>query len=89
MHVHWSSNPAAGFVELWHNGARQAFTATPAEHGKGVSCVGATRCGFRTIYPGDAGNRSMVTYYRDAAVNGTGVVHHDGYRIATSQAALG
>jgi hypothetical protein len=89
IHVHWSSSPSAGFVELWHDGTRQTFTATPAEHGNGVSCVGATRCGFRTIYPGDAGNRSMVTYYRDAAVNGTGVVHHDGYRIATTQGALG
>ncbi|GGK73878.1 polysaccharide lyase [Mangrovihabitans endophyticus] len=88
IHVHWSSDPASGFMELWHNDVRQTFTATPSEHGSGVSCVGAARCGFRNIYPGDAGNRSMVTYYRDAGINGTGVVHHDGFRVATTQAAL-
>jgi hypothetical protein len=30
----------------------------------------------------------MVTYYRDANITGTGIVHHDNFNIATSAAAL-
>lgn len=89
LHVKWSANASVGFVELWQNGIRQNFTATPSEHGNGQSCVGANRCGFRNIYPGDSGNRPMVTYYRDQGINGTGVVHHDNFKVATTEAALG
>jgi Polysaccharide lyase len=88
LHVTWSANANIGLVEIWKNGVKQSFTATPAEHGNGTSCVGQQLCRFRNIYPGDAGNRPMVTYYRDEAITETGVVHHDNFNIATSEAAL-
>jgi hypothetical protein len=88
IHVKWSMNASTGFVELWKDGVRQSFTATPPENSNGV-CAGTQTCHISNIYPGDAGNRPMVTYYRDAAINGTGVVHHDNFKVATTQAALG
>jgi Polysaccharide lyase len=88
VHVKWSSNANVGYVELWKDGVRQSFTATPPENSNGV-CAGTQTCHIRNIYPGDAGNRPMVTYYRDAGINGTGVVHHDNFKVATTQAALG
>ena len=87
LHVKWSANAGIGTVEVWKGGVKQSFVATPA-HGNGTACVGQQICGFRNIYPGDAGNRAMVTYYRETAVTGTGVVHHDNFNIATSEAAL-
>lgn len=88
IHVKWSSNASVGFVELWKDGVRQTFTTTPSENSNGV-CAGTQTCHIRNIYPGDSGNRPMVTYYRDQGINGTGVVHHDGFRVATTQGALG
>jgi hypothetical protein len=88
LHVKWSADPKVGFVEIWANGERQTFAATPTEHGNGVSCVGQDRCGFRNIYPGDPGNRAVLTYYRDPVINGTGVVHHDNFDVADTEAAL-
>ncbi len=88
LHISWSANPNIGAVEIWKNGVKQQFSATPTAQSNGTSCVGQQLCGFRNIYPGDAGNRPMVTYYRDANVTGTGVVHHDNFNIATSEAAL-
>src|SRR4051812_25225554 len=82
VHVKWSANASVGFVELWQNGVRQTFTTTPPENSNGV-CAGTQTCHIRNIYPGDPGNRSMVTYYRDAAIDGTGVVHHDNFNVAT------
>lgn len=88
VHVKWSSNTTTGFVELWKDGVRQTFTATPPDNSNGV-CAGTQTCHISNIYPGDSGNRPMVTYYRDGGINGTGVVHHDGFRVATTQAGLG
>ena len=88
LHVTWSANADIGVVELWKNGVKQSFTATPDMHGNGTTCAGQQICHFRNIYPGDAGNRAMVTYYRDPAISETGVVHHDNFTIATSEAAL-
>jgi Polysaccharide lyase len=88
MHIKWSADANVGTVEIWKNGVKQSFSSTPTEHGNGTSCVGQQICHFRNIYPGDAGNTAMVTYYRDQAITGTGVVHHDNFNIATSEAAL-
>jgi hypothetical protein len=88
MHIIWSADPNIGSVEIWKGGAKQNFTATPTTHGNGTACTGQQICHFRNIYPGDAGNRAMVTYYRDANITGTGIVHHDNFNIATSAAAL-
>jgi len=88
VHVRWSSNANIGLVELWRDGVRQTFTATPPENSNGT-CAGTQTCHISDIYPGDPGNRPMLTYYRDAAINGVGVVHHDGFRVATTQQALG
>lgn len=83
LHVKWSSNASVGFAEIWKDGVSQKFTATPPENGNGTSCVGQSTCRFRNIYPGDSGNRAVVTYYRDPAINGTGVVHVDGFTVST------
>lgn len=88
LHVVWSTNASVGLVEIWKDGARQSFTANPTEHGNGTACVGQQVCHFRNIYPGDAGNRAMVTYYRNQTINGTGIVYHDNFNIATTEAAL-
>lgn len=88
LHVKWSADPNIGTAEIWKNGVKQSFTGTPPEHGNGTSCSGQQICQFRNIYPGDAGNRPMVTYYRDESITGTGVVHHDNFNIATTEAAL-
>ena len=83
LHVKWSSNADIGFVQIWKNGVSQTFTATPPENGNGSSCVGQSTCKFRNIYPGDAGNRAMISYYRDPAISGTGVVHVGNFDVAT------
>jgi len=89
LHIKWSADAGIGTVEIWKNGVKKSFTGNPAAiQGNGTPCLGQQVCHLRNIYPGDAGNRSMVTYYRDEAVSGTGIVHHDNFTIATSQAAL-
>jgi hypothetical protein len=88
LHVKWSSNASVGFAEMWRDGVQQRFGATPPENGNGTSCVGQQTCRFRNIYPGDRGNRAMVTYYRDASISGTGVVHVDKFVVATAESAL-
>lgn len=85
IHVKWSADPNTGFVELWQNGVKQTFVATPPENGGTVACQGATLCHFSNIYPGDLGNRMMATYYRDPAIVETGVVHHDNIAITTQE----
>lgn len=83
MHVKWSADPNVGYAELWVNGVRQNFTATPPENGNGTSCVAQPVCRFSDIYPGDPGNRLMATYYRDPAITATGVVYQDDITVTT------
>ena len=80
VHVKWSSSDAIGFIEFWLNGAPQTFTAAP--------CPGQTRCMVRTLMPGGGGVYFKQGYYRDSGITATGVVYHDGFSIATTEAGL-
>ncbi|MBJ8344007.1 heparin lyase I family protein [Antrihabitans sp. YC2-6] len=81
LHIKWSANDNVGYVEMWHNGTRQTFTGGP--------CSGQTRCTARTLIPGNGGTYFKQGYFRDARVSGTGIVYHDGFRVAKTEAALG
>lgn len=81
LFIKWSTNDAVGFIELWHNGVQQTFTAAP--------CAGQTRCSIRTLVPGGNGVYYKQGYYRNFNVSGTGVVYHDGFTAARTEAGLG
>jgi len=69
MRVRWSGSDARGWVELWIDGARQRFDD------------GSMRRRIRTMYPG-VGNYFTIGYYRQSGLARTGVVFHDGFRMA-------
>jgi hypothetical protein len=81
IHIHWSASDTTGFIELWHNGAQVTFSGEP--------CAGQTKCMVRTLTPGGGGTYFKQGYYRDQAVNGTGVIFHDGFTAAKTEAGLG
>jgi hypothetical protein len=81
IHIKWSASDTVGFIELWHNGTKQTFNAAP--------CAGQTKCMIRTLVPGGGGTYFKQGYYRDQAVNGTGVIFHDGFTAAKTEAGLG
>jgi hypothetical protein len=80
LHVKWSASDDVGFIEFWLNGAPQKFAAAP--------CPGQTRCMERTLMPGGGGVYFKQGYYRDPAIAATGVVYHDGFSEADSEAGL-
>ncbi|WP_176561253.1 polysaccharide lyase [Mycobacterium neglectum] len=80
MHVKWSAHADVGFIELWLNGVQQQFAAMP--------CAGQVRCQVRTLIPDGGGVYFKQGYYRDSAITATGVVHHDGFSIATTEDSL-
>lgn len=80
LHVKWSAKDSVGFIEFWLNGAPQTFGGAP--------CPGQTRCMVRTLMPGGGGVYFKQGYYRDPAIVPTGVVYHDGFSDAYSDAGL-
>jgi Polysaccharide lyase len=81
IHVKWSTSDSIGFIEVWHNGARQTFSGAP--------CAGQTRCMTRTMTPGGGGSVYYKQgYYRDPNYTSTGVVYQDGFSMAASEADL-
>jgi hypothetical protein len=79
VHIKWSVRDDVGFIELWHNGAPQTFSAP---------CAGQTRCMVRTLMPGGGGVYFKQGYDRDPAITATGVVYHSGFSIAHTEADL-
>ena len=80
LHVKWSAFDDVGFFEFWLNGVPQTFAAAP--------CQGQTRCRVRTLMPRGGGVYFKQGYYRDAAITATGVVYHDGFSEADTEAGL-
>ncbi len=80
MHVKWSTRDDVGFVELWHNGIPQRFTAEPCAH--------QTRCTVRTLIPGGGGVYFKQGYYRDPSITAPGVVFQDGFSMAATEPGL-
>jgi hypothetical protein len=80
MHIKWSARDDVGFVEFWLNGAPQTFTADP--------CAGQTRCMVRTLMPDGGGIYFKQGLYRDYAVTAPGIVYHDGFSQADTEADL-
>jgi hypothetical protein len=77
MRVTWSASDSIGSVELWHDGVLQTLTN------------GQTEYNVRTLTPGGGGVYYKEGYYRQAGIAPTGVVYHAGFRVASTQAALG
>lgn len=80
MHIKWSASDDVGFIEIWLNGAQQVFTDAP--------CANETRCAVRTLMPRGGGVYFKQGYYRDESIVATGVVYHDGFSAADSEAGL-
>jgi hypothetical protein len=80
VHIKWSASDEVGFIEFWLDGAPQTFTAAP--------CAGQTRCEVRTMIPGGGAMYFKQGYYRDASILPAGVVYHDGFSIAHTEADL-
>lgn len=83
LHIRWSTKAATGYIELWHNNVQQTFT--------GTSCAipqFPTRCASATL-ASKKGSYFKQGYYRDQAHTQTGVVYHDGFTSATTEAGLG
>jgi len=80
MHIKWSASDDSGFIELWVNDAPQTFTDAP--------CASQTRCAIRTLMPGGGGVYFKQGYYRDSSIVPTGVVYHDGFSAADTEAGL-
>lgn len=80
LHVKWSIHDDVGFIELWLGGEPQVFDAEP--------CAGQTRCMVRTLMPRGGGTYFKQGYYRDPDISAPGVVYHDGFTVAKSEAAL-
>ncbi|MFI6865272.1 polysaccharide lyase [Nocardia sp. NPDC050406] len=80
LHVKWSTKDTVGFIELWVGGERQVFDAAP--------CPGQTRCMVRTLMPRGGGVYFKQGYYRDPEIAPQGVVFHDGFSTATTEAGL-
>ncbi|WP_067689332.1 polysaccharide lyase [Nocardia jejuensis] len=80
MHVKWSIEDSIGFVELWVDGTPQRFQAEP--------CAGRTRCMVRTLMPDGGGTYFKQGYYRDPQITPPGVVYHDGFSCAATEAEL-
>jgi hypothetical protein len=79
IHVKWSGRSDTGFVEFWLNGVPQKFVAAP--------CTGQTRCVVKTLVPG-RGVYFKQGYYRDPDITTTGVIYHDGFSMADTEAGL-
>lgn len=80
LHIKWSASDSIGFIELWVGGVPQVFGAAP--------CPGQTRCMVRTLMPGGGGVYFKQGYYRDPQIAPTGVVYHEGFSMAPTEAAL-
>ncbi|MFI5783607.1 heparin lyase I family protein [Nocardia sp. NPDC051570] len=80
LHVKWSTQDQVGFIELWVAGVPQVFSAAP--------CAGATRCMVRTLMPDGGGVYFKQGYYRDSKIAPPGIVYHDGFSQATTEAGL-
>jgi hypothetical protein len=82
LHVKFSTDPSVGFVELWLNGVRQAFTN------------GAQRIYYDTLVPGvnwngGSPNRLYLNQYRSATpLLGTVTLYHDAARVGSSYASV-
>lgn len=82
LHVYWSTDSDVGFVELWHDGVRQAFSGGPY--------VGAETTFIQTFTPGGgAGTYAKQGLYRDVNVTGTAIIHHQGYQASVTEEGLG
>jgi hypothetical protein len=80
MHIKWSARDDVGFIELWVNGVPQLFTDAP--------CPQQTRCAVRTLMPNGGGVYFKQGYYRDSLISPPGVVYHDGFSVADTEASL-
>ena len=80
VHIKWSASDDIGFIEFWLNGVPQTFTADP--------CSGQTRCRVRTLMPNGGGIYYKQGLYRDYAVTAPGIVYHDGFSQADTEADL-
>jgi Polysaccharide lyase len=80
LHVKWSASDKVGYLEFWLNGAPQTFGSAP--------CAGQTRCAVRTLMPGGGGVYFKQGYYRSDSTTSVGVVYHDGFSVADTEAAL-
>jgi Polysaccharide lyase len=78
VHIHFSTNPSAGFVELWFDGVRQTLTDGTRHH------VMATMC------PSDRHVYLKMGFYRGAKITGYGAAYHwiDTPRLGTSYSAV-
>lgn len=79
LHVKWSTSDASSLIELWHNGVKQTFSG---------ACAGLTQCKLRTMMPGGGNVYFKQGYYRDPNYTITGVVYHDGFSMAATEADL-
>ncbi|MBL1074078.1 polysaccharide lyase [Nocardia sp. 2] len=80
LHVKWSVEDSEGYLELWVGGVRQSFDAAP--------CAGEIRCRVRTLMPSGGGIYFKQGYYRDPDIEAEGIVYHDGFSVATTEAGL-
>jgi len=76
MQVHWSTNPANGFINLWHNGSVQTFLD------------GTTTWRGQTMSNGQVAAYCKDGLYRNSPTTPTGIVYACGFRCATTQAGL-
>ena len=76
LHIKWSRG-GDGSIELWHNGVQQTFTGR---------CAGTTKCMGKNL--GIGGHYFKQGYYRSDQTSETGVIYHDGFSVARSEAGL-
>lgn len=83
LHVHFSSSPSQGFVEIWHNGVQQRFKN------------GQTRLYYATLvqginWTGGSGTNDLdLDQYRSAQSKfGTVTIYHDAAKVGTTYAAV-
>jgi len=79
LHIKWSTDPAVGFIELWHDGVQQTFAD------------GQTREHLATFIPSINGlvDTVYMNQYRRAGVNlGSVVLYHDDIRVGRTYASV-
>jgi hypothetical protein len=79
LHIRWTASDD-GFIELWVDGVPQTFTDAP--------CAGQTRCTVKTLRPQGGGVYFKQGLYRKDTIESPGVVYHDGFSFARSEAEL-
>jgi Polysaccharide lyase len=75
-HIHFSSDPSAGFLELWHRAPNEVVLTRKINH-----------CMIQTLRPGRSGYLKLGYYRRNDEMR-TGVMWEDGMRVGTSFGAV-